>query len=110
MAKVTVYHTVSTPLGRMEIQRAMAIHGSTQAALDVAAEKIRVVAEGVLKAHRHQGHSEILPVESGSVDRFVVLSDERGLKAAYAIEKGAKGGRGGVHALAAGIAAAIGGL
>jgi len=60
-------------------------------------------AEGVLAAHRYEGHSRIT-VTRGSLDAFVSLDDTRGDHAAAAIEYGRSGGRGGatqgVHALA----------
>jgi len=59
-------------------------------------------AEGVLAAHRYEGHSRIT-VTRGSLDAFVSLDDTRGDHAAAAIEYGRSGGRGGatqgVHAL-----------
>lgn len=59
-------------------------------------------AEGILAAHRYEGHSRIT-VTRGSLDAFVSLDDTRGDHAAAAIEFGRSGGRGGatqgVHAL-----------
>lgn len=53
------------------------------------AKQIGTVAEGVLSAHRDKGHAEI-EVKRGSkrVDAFVNLKDDRGAKAAAAIEFG----------------------
>jgi hypothetical protein len=48
-------------------------------------------AEAALSAHRAQGHARI-EVSHGSVDSFVTLSDERGQRAAAAIEYGRSGG------------------
>lgn len=49
-------------------------------------------AEGLLAQHRAQGHAQI-EVERGNIpDSFVVLSDERGQRAAAAIEFGRSGG------------------
>lgn len=49
-------------------------------------------AEALLAAHHAQGHARI-EVERGNVpDSFVVLSDERGQRAAAAIEFGRSGG------------------
>lgn len=46
-------------------------------------------ARAELARHRHDGDAEIL-VEKGRIDRYVILSDERGLKAAMSIEYGRK--------------------
>ena len=48
-------------------------------------------AEGLLASHRHLGHARI-EVSHGDVDSFVTLSDERGQRAAAAIEFGRSGG------------------
>lgn len=49
-------------------------------------------AQALLAAHRAEGHARI-EVERGSIpDSFVVLSDERGQRAAAAIEFGRSGG------------------
>lgn len=59
-------------------------------------------AEGVLAAHRAEGHSRIT-VTHGGLDYFVNLDDTRGDRAAAAIEFGRRGGRfgvtSGIHAL-----------
>lgn len=107
MADVDVFHYVNTPQGRMKLVRAMATLGEVQREMDHVAEVIRATATAKLAAHIHEGDSEILPVERGDVDRFVVLSDQRGLRAAWAIEKGNKHGGGNVQALADGMAAAV---
>lgn len=62
------------------------------------------LAQGVLDEHAAQGHSYIT-MEHGDVDWYVVLNDERGQRAAAAIEygrgPGAKNGPSrGVYALA----------
>jgi hypothetical protein len=66
------------------------------------AQKGAARAEGILAAHRYEGHSRIT-VTRGSLDAFVSLDDTRGDHAAAAIEYGRSGGRGGatqgVHAL-----------
>ena len=108
MAKVTIYREVATPAGEMPLVEAMARMKKVQAALSVEAERIRLGAAAQLAAHHHSGDAQILPVERGDVDRFVVLSDRRGQWAAWAIENGAKGGRGGIHALAVGAVARLG--
>jgi hypothetical protein len=49
-------------------------------------------AEGLLAAHRAQGHARIEVERGNDPDSFVVLSDERGQRAAAAIEFGRSGG------------------
>lgn len=58
-----------------------------QAALDEAVRPMEVAAKAELAAHRQEGHARI-EVEKGDVDRYLVLNDERGLKAAMSIEYG----------------------
>ena len=48
-------------------------------------------AEALLRAHRAEGHARIT-VSRGTVDSFVSLNDERGQRAAAAIEYGRSGG------------------
>lgn len=55
-------------------------------------------AEWLLAGHRHDGHARIL-VESGDVDRHIILDDSRGLDAAMSIEYGRKGGDDGKGAM-----------
>lgn len=62
------------------------------------AQKHAAIARGHLLAHRAEGHSRIT-VTRGEVDAFVNLNDERGERAAAAIEFGNKYGGGGVDAL-----------
>ena len=71
--------------------------GVIAAVYRVAQEK-GAIARGHLIAHRHDGHSQIT-VTRGEVDSFVNLNDERGQRAAAAIEFGNKYGGGGVDAL-----------
>lgn len=53
------------------------------------AKQIGTVAEATLSAHRDKGHSEIEVVRgSKRVDAFVNLKDDRGARAAAAIEFG----------------------
>src|SRR5687768_18606921 len=49
-------------------------------------------AEGLLAQHHAQGHARILVERGNAPDSFVVLSDERGQRAAAAIEFGRSGG------------------
>jgi hypothetical protein len=62
------------------------------------AQQKAAVASGVLLAHRAEGHSQIL-VERDGIDSVVTLSDERGQRAAAAIEYGNRYGGGNVKAL-----------
>jgi hypothetical protein len=62
------------------------------------AQKHAAVARGLLLAHRAEGHSRIT-VTRGDVDAFVNLNDERGERAAAAIEFGNKYGGGGIDVL-----------
>lgn len=60
-----------------------------QASVRGQAEAIADLAAGVLAAHIHQGHSKIEVARSPKgVDYDVILSDERGQRAAIAIEYG----------------------
>jgi len=68
-------------------RRQIALTQEAQDGLDRAALRAGIKAEAILKGHRHDGHARI-EVEEGSVDRYVTLSDERGLKAALSIEYG----------------------
>ena len=68
-------------------RRMLALTQEAQDGLDRAALRAGIKAEGMLRAHRHDGHAAI-EVEEGNVDRYVTLSDERGLKAALSIEYG----------------------
>ena len=59
------------------------------------------IAKGLLASHHHDGHARIERAH-GDLDEYVVLSDERGLKAAMSIEFGRKPdarGRGGMAGL-----------
>ncbi|QEQ94045.1 hypothetical protein SEA_SAFTANT_13 [Streptomyces phage Saftant] len=69
------------------------------AALDDTTFEIAVKAEGYLQEYqdydeeeRNAGHSEI-DIERGRVDRYVVLNDDRGDKAAMSIEYGRAAGK-----------------
>ena len=90
-----------------ELVQYLGFRKETQDEMDRVAGVIFGVATAARLEHWDQGHSEILK-ESGTMDRFVVLSDERGLQAAGAIEFGRKGRSGpvsGMGALAKGMAA-----
>lgn len=108
MASVVIYdHVEGGPMPGAQLERYLGFRKEAQDGLDKVANTIYGVAEATRLAHWDQGHSEILK-ESGSMDRFVVLSDERGLRAAGAIEFGRDGKNGrveGMRALAKGLAA-----
>lgn len=61
-----------------------------RAALKEEAAARAEVAEGLLAAHHHDGHAQI-ELQRGDLDWYVILSDERGLKAAMSIEYGRRG-------------------
>ncbi|MCJ0870259.1 DUF5403 family protein [Streptomyces sp. AP-93] len=81
MAKV--YKSV----GGRKLTKVLALNEAVQAELDVRTFEIAVRAEELLVQHRADGHARI-DIDEGRVDRFVVLSDERGQKAALSIEYG----------------------
>jgi hypothetical protein len=70
-----------------KIQRFIATQPGVQAATRGQARAIAELAQGVLAEHVHFGHSRIT-MEHGDVDWYVVLNDERGQRAAIAIEYG----------------------
>lgn len=99
-SRVTIYEAVNE-MGDdpgyckgMDIERAMALRWEAQRALDRVANTVQVAATANLAAVRanpdYTGslESDVLPVESGDIDRWVVLSDERGMQAAWMIEVG----------------------
>ena len=107
MADVEIFEVVNTPVGSMPLVEAMARRGETQAALDAVAETIRAAAAARHAAYPRTpatlatvGHSEILPVESGDVDRFIVFADTESDWAAAKVNNI-------TGALAAGVAAAV---
>jgi hypothetical protein len=71
----------------MKLEKAMALQVDVQLELGLAANAMAGRASAELARHRDQGHSYI-EVETGNVDRYVTLNDERGLKAALSIEYG----------------------
>ncbi|PHQ49473.1 hypothetical protein BLA24_25895 [Streptomyces cinnamoneus] len=81
MAKV--YQSVN---GR-KIEKYVAVNEGVQAELTARAFEIAVRAEEILVQHRADGHAEI-DVEAGDNNRYVILSDDRGQKAALSIEYG----------------------
>ncbi|MFC0622818.1 DUF5403 family protein [Kribbella deserti] len=81
MAKI--YNSV----GGRKLTKHLAVEPGVQAELDARTFEIAVRAEEKLLEHRLDGHAEI-DVEQGKVDHYVVLSDDRGDKAALSIEYG----------------------
>lgn len=77
-----------------KMTKVIAANDGVQRALDRIAGKETAIAAAILKTHRDSGDSRVY-MESGRVDRYVVLDDERGLLAALAILRGRphEGGR-----------------
>ncbi|WP_144721237.1 DUF5403 family protein [Cellulosimicrobium sp. TH-20] len=73
-----------------KVERVAAAHVKTRAAVRATADGMAGIARGVLAAHHHDGHAEILRL-TGDIDAYVVLSDDRGMGAAMSIEYGRKG-------------------
>lgn len=73
--------------GRNGINWNVARHVEVQSELRAEAQFAAFQAMGILGAHRHDGHARI-ETDKGKVDHYVVLSDERGQKAAMTIEYG----------------------
>ncbi|AXQ61070.1 hypothetical protein SEA_HANK144_14 [Streptomyces phage Hank144] len=69
----------------------VAQHAAVQDELERRTFEVAVRAEQILVEHRQDGHAEI-DVEHGDIDYYVVLSDERGQKAALSIEYGREAG------------------
>lgn len=104
MADIKIFDRVEGgPMSGAELVQYLGFREETQDEMDRVAGVIFGVATATRLAHWDQGHSEVLQ-ESGTMDRFVVLSDEGGLRAAGAIEFGRKG-RPGIAALAKGMEA-----
>lgn len=78
-----VYKTVK---GR-KTTNIIALHETAQRSVDEHAFQIAENAERLLLEHRAEGHSAI-DIDKGDVDTYVVLTDERGEKAALSIEYG----------------------
>ncbi|KOG26818.1 DUF5403 family protein [Streptomyces viridochromogenes] len=73
--------------GRRQLEKLVALLPVVQDALDEARFEVAARAEALLLLHRQEGHASI-DVEDGEVDKYVVLDDERGKKAALSIEYG----------------------
>lgn len=74
-------------VGRSSIEDFIARNNGVVHELENRTFEIAVRAEALLLEHRQEGHASI-DVEKGKVDRYVVLNDERGQKAALSIEYG----------------------
>lgn len=79
----TVYRSVK---GR-KLTRVIALNEGVQSELEFKTFEMAVRAEEALIEHRQEGHAAI-EIEHGDVDWYLVLSDERGQKAAMSIEYG----------------------
>lgn len=88
-----VYKFVSGA-GGGRIQKVIARHETVQDALDFRALRVGTRAEGLLNQKRVDRHADIEVEDFGHIDRYVTLSDERGLKAAMSIEYGRAPGKG----------------
>lgn len=88
-------------VGGRKLTKIIALHKDVQDGLDREAFRMGNKAEALLSGHRHDGHARI-EVDEGDVDRYVVLSDERGQLAAMSIEYGRRpdeDGNGGMEGL-----------
>ncbi|MFJ3907469.1 DUF5403 family protein [Streptomyces vinaceus] len=74
-------------IGGRKLTKILALNEGVQAELEARTFEIAVRAEEILVQHRADGHAEIV-VEEGDVDKYVILSDDRGQKAAMSIEYG----------------------
>lgn len=86
MSEVVIFRN----MGRHKLEKGLARMDAVQAELEYRAFEAGIRAEELLMRHRLQGHAEI-SVERGRIDRYVILSDERGQDAAMSIEFGRAG-------------------
>lgn len=77
--------TVDRHVGGLPIQKWLADRHDVQGVLEEHVQSMKADASGRLAAHRYEGHS-FIDTSVGDVDRYLVLNDERGLRAAYMIE------------------------
>lgn len=82
-----IYNSV----GGRKLSKVIALNEGVQAELETRTFEIAVRAEELLLEHRQEGHAEIT-VDTGKVDKYVTLNDERGQKAALSIEYGREAG------------------
>ncbi|MEU2854143.1 DUF5403 family protein [Streptomyces syringium] len=78
---------VYSSVGGRKLTKVLALNEGVQDEIDRRTFEIAVRAEEILVQHRADGHAQI-EVDEGTIDRFVVLSDERGERAALSIEYG----------------------
>lgn len=78
---------IENKVGRLKLEKYIATLPGVQDALDEARFEIAARAEALLLQHRQEGHASV-DVVDGDVDKYVVLDDERGKKAALSIEYG----------------------
>lgn len=84
------------------IQKYIAMHETVQDALDEFAFAALSRAQADLAAHHFEGHA-FVELAKGRIDRYLILNDERGQRAAMSIEFGRKpgpDGKGGMQGLA----------
>lgn len=74
-------------LNGWKMSEVIALNEGVQAELEARTFEIAARADAELVRHRQDGHAEI-DIESADVDFYVILSDERGQKAALSIEYG----------------------
>ena len=79
----TVYQAVN---GR-KLSKVIAENDGVQAQMEARTFEMAARAEVLLIEHRAEGHAQV-EIDHGDVDWYVVLSDERGQKAALSIEYG----------------------
>lgn len=77
--------------GGKRFEKGLAAVDFVQDFMDETIFEMGVRAEEDLLNHRHDGHS-FIDVERGRVDRFLILNDDRGQKAAMSIEYGRQAG------------------
>ncbi|MEU7905884.1 DUF5403 family protein [Actinoplanes sp. NPDC049118] len=77
-------------LNGRKITEVIARNEGVQADLERRTFEIAARADAELVRHRQDGHAEI-DIESGDIDFYVILSDERGQMAALSIEYGRAG-------------------
>lgn len=70
-----------------KLEKYLAVEDGVQDSLTDTTLGIAFRAGAILAEHHHDGHAQI-EVEEGKVDHYVVLSDDRGQKAAMSIEYG----------------------
>lgn len=69
------------------LEKFIAYMPGVQDALDQFVFEAKALGDAMLVEHRHDGHAQIETTKA-KLDRFVILSDERGAKAALSIEFG----------------------